>query len=257
MNKKGNYTLLSASQARVAVGRVYWVEFDKGGNWKQTGTRAHDAPGSSSSFDSHLFPLPYASLLTRSVPHRCTSDARTQASYLLSTGHIGADARAHPHTNARDRPTDTLKVPPPTVNSSNRIALSLSRSTSLYPSLSIANRTLSPSLSHARSPRSLEDSRYSLADNLAELVNIVEENLVVRHSDDEEEVEGVDLGARNLHAPGDASRLRERVIIRSACGYAPFSLAPVVVPKSTTSLSSCRRRCVVVFVSRGVRAPWA
>lgn len=28
------------------------------------------------------------------------------------------------------------------------------------------------------------------------------------------------------------------MIIRSACGYAPFSLAPVVVPKSTTSLSS-------------------
>lgn len=75
------------------------------------------------------------------------------------------------------------------------------------------------------------DAEWSFADNLAELINIIEENLVVRHSDDEEEeeVEGVDQ-ARNLHASGDASRLRECVIIRSAFyKYAPFSVALVVV----------------------------
>ena len=76
------------------------------------------------------------------------------------------------------------------------------------------------------------DAEWSLADNLAELVNIVEENLVVRHSDDEEEVEGVDR-ARNLSE--DASQIRECVIIRSACKYAPFSVAPAVVSRPMSS----------------------
>lgn len=91
--------------------------------------------------------------------------------------------------------------------------------------------TLAPSIpfgmthtSPAQLSHSFSRIRYSLADNLAELVNLVEENLVVRHSSDEE-VEEVDR-TRRLHAPKGASKLCEFVIIRKACRCA--SLSPLV-----------------------------
>lgn len=77
--------------------------------------------------------------------------------------------------------------------------------------------------------------RYSLADNLAELVNLVEENLVVRHNSDEE-VEEVDR-TRMIYAPKGASKLCEFVIIRKVCRYTFFS-----------SRSLSRRSCVVFRV---------
>lgn len=134
----------------------------------------------------------------------------------------GSHTRRRASMHIQTYATNTLKVPPPTAV--HPIASRfLSRA---VPPYTLTRRFLR-SLPHSRPPW---DSRYSLADNLAELVNIVEENLVVRHSDDEEEeeVEGVDR-ARNLHASGDASRLCECVTIRSACKYAPFSDAPVVI----------------------------
>lgn len=140
---------------------------------------------------------------------------------MIFQNDIRADARATACTY-RPHATNTLKIPPPTAV--HPIASRfLSRA---VPPYTLTRRFLR-SLPHSRPPW---DSRYSLADNLAELVNIVEENLVVRHSDDEEEeeVEGVDR-ARNLHASGDASRLRECVVIRSACKCAPFSVAPDVI----------------------------
>ena len=72
----------------------------------------------------------------------------------------------------------------------------------------------------AQLSRSFSWFHYSLADNLAELVNLVEENLVVRHSGDEE-VEDVDR-TRRLYAPKGASELYEFVIIRKPCKYAPL-----------------------------------
>lgn len=79
---------------------------------------------------------------------------------------------------------------------------------------------------------------YSLADNLAELVNLIEENLVVRHNSDEE-VEEVDR-TRMIYAPKGASKLCEFVIIRKVCRYTSFS-----------SRSLSRRSCCV-----SCRAVW-
>lgn len=102
--------------------------------------------------------------------------------------------------------------------------------------------TLAPSLSfsmtHTRITQlsySFSRIRYSLADNLAELVNLVEENLVVRHNSDEE-VEEVDR-TRMIYAPKGASKLCEFVIIRKVCRYTFFS-----------SRSLSRRSCVVFRV---------
>lgn len=131
-----------ASQAWVAVGRVYWMEFDKGGNWKQTGTRAHDATGSSSSSFASLSPILRVvthSFRTTPMYERCTY---TGIISLINGSHRRRRPRTstHAHTDARDRPTDRhAQGTSAHRRSSNRIALSLSRSTSLYPSLSIAN----------------------------------------------------------------------------------------------------------------------
>lgn len=84
--------------------------------------------------------------------------------------------------------------------------------------------------------------RYSLADNLAELVNLVEENLVVRHSSGEE-VEEVDR-TRRLYAPKGASKLCEFVIIRKMFRYA-----------SSLFSVGLGRRCAMLFrvVPCGIR----
>lgn len=91
----------------------------------------------------------------------------------------------------------------------------------------------------AQLSHSFSRNRYSLADNLAELVNFVEENFVVRHSSNGE-VEEVDR-MRRLYAPKGASMLYEFVIIRS-------------VFRCASSLSSVGlgRRCAVV----SCRAVW-
>lgn len=172
------------------------------------GTRTRDARGSSSLFWlASLISLLAYTLLTRFVSRapvciaRCTY-TRDIISPIQRMYAPHTRSRARAYTDARE--TNTFKVTSAHRRSSNRITLSLSRNTRQAPlSLSRA-RSLAHRHTHTYS-FPLWNSCYSLADNLAELVNIVEENLVVRHSDDEEEeVEGFDR-ARSLHAPGGAS----------------------------------------------------
>lgn len=146
--KEGYDTLLFALQARMAVGQITGWNLTK----VETGSKrelAHTMLRSSSTLDSHLFPLSYASLLTRSTPHWCMCGTPTHASFSLSTDHRHVNARACTSTHWRTRPT--AQGTSAHHRSSNRITLSLSRRTSLYASLSIANRSFSPFLRHTRS----------------------------------------------------------------------------------------------------------
>lgn len=91
----------------------YWMEFDEGGNWKQTGICTRDAWLVFLTWLAPLFPT------LRVVTHSfCVTPmhelcARTRALFSLLSRFIRADAgkqRMHIQTHA----TNTLKVPPPT-----------------------------------------------------------------------------------------------------------------------------------------------
>lgn len=108
---RGNDTLLFASQSRVAVGRVYvdgiWQR------WKRKTERlAHTT--------RRLFLIRLASLsstlLTRSVPHRCTCamHVHRQIISLINGSHRRRRPRTSIHPYTLTHATDTLKVPPPT-----------------------------------------------------------------------------------------------------------------------------------------------
>lgn len=101
--------------------------------------------GSSSSLGSRLLSLPYASLLTRSLPHRRTRSVHVHRHYLpYSTGHICAYARAHACSHWRTRPTRYLR-PPPFIQSHHAFSLAqyLLILLSIYRKCSVS---LSPSL---------------------------------------------------------------------------------------------------------------
>lgn len=108
----------------VVVGRVYWLEFDKGGKVevdRNSSTRVRPACLPHSTRIS----FPYR-VVTRSFrTHRYTSDTRTQTSYLLSTAHTDADARAHPHIHTLTHATARSRYlrPPPFIQSHHAFSL--------------------------------------------------------------------------------------------------------------------------------------